>query len=158
MVKNQSGRGGVSNGGLADGGAGVSVRLPLDTSMACPLVATVGGGKRKMQGGPSGVTAPGFGSAVAKCEQGEKDNQGKERKSGLLTGIKIDTPIKSNSTSKRKFHGWSTLGEPFLKKCVENLRIDHSIYSTIYEPCILYFIWSRIHSLFTLHHGLKFKI
>lgn len=127
IVKNQDAlRTCVSNGGRIPaelGGAGTGLRSET-VSLACPLVVGGAGGagaRRKMQGGSSGSTpASGLGSAVAKCEvTTEKDGQGRERKSGLLAGIKIDqAPIKTNSSSKRKFHGWSTVGEPFLKKCV----------------------------------------
>ncbi|XP_022688311.1 uncharacterized protein C1235.01-like isoform X2 [Varroa jacobsoni] len=144
VLRNPGGRGGVANGGYGSGdvssaaGGALGVRVSIETAaIACPLAAgavgAIGGvnsGKRKMQGGPSGAAASGLGSAVAKCERVEKgDNQGREKKSGLLTGgIKVDAPIKTNSPGKRKYHGWSTLGEPFLKRvCTSNDQMHNAL-------------------------------
>ncbi|XP_018495966.2 uncharacterized protein LOC100898140 [Galendromus occidentalis] len=124
VVKNQSRSNGVAGGAAAgritvvtiQDSSGSSSKASGD-SMACSQTAVGAAaavGKRgKMQVPP----ASGLGSAVAKLER----NSDKEKKSGVLTGIKVDTPIKNSPGKRKQPHGWSWLGEPFLKKvCTSN--------------------------------------
>lgn len=118
--------GGVTAGGTAaasaTGGGKVTVvtiqessgsnsKTSSDSMTSCQTAvgAAAAVGKRgKMQVPP----ASGLGSAVAKLER----ISDKDKKSGVLPGIKVDTPIKNSPGKRKQPHGWSWLGEPFLKK------------------------------------------
>lgn len=119
VMKNQTRSNGVA-GGAASGkvtvvtiqeSSGSNSKASGDSVTSCQTAvgAAAAVGKRgKMQVPP----ASGLGSAVAKLER----ISDKERKSGVLTGIKVDTPIKNSPGKRKQPHGWSWLGEPFLKK------------------------------------------